>query len=1238
MLKLFETLKRVADPKARLIAADLARLDEVEAGLGKVATAYVVDGHNETVLATLANKCSGKELDVCARYFDLKSPARQRRQFFHGQAGQFPEITVRYVEVLAACVKQKPDYVRGCEATHVPTSIFFTELYLGVMAQLRPQDQIQAEKALKAPLTADMALTMTSRLGGGVIDLLDVLFAAVDGYERRPAKIMREAIGDKELTIQYAEEFCAAAKRGDAATRAAMAKAVVDFGLAAMEPFRGLLLSLVGDGAKSVRESAGAALKVLTPEQIEPFAIEQLKQGNVNFRLGMVSLLGHLGTDAAMAALVEHRQVEKTARVNAAIDAIQTTAQQVSEPTGPEEGGFTAIDGGWVEVPPLAPIPPATAPVFGGADKELLLAKIRAENDASRERHREHKKRGYRGYLHLLDEKLATQAVDLLNGKRVGSVHYTVRSFLSWGIGEPWARQALAQLPDAQALKVCSLVCDGLASTIGPYANGVFAERVHSFLESGRGDLRHLEQIDIENKVEMRFGYQQEHKSTEAGDYLRNAIKADYGYDEPVFKELPSHATWPYLADQFHVFDEAFGLVPPNRIKLSAVQAIEVLSVLPEPPQRYFGQLLEAAVSETKRGRQEARDMLAAAADVEPHIINMLDDSRQAIRAGAAEWLRQRQSHAAIPAMEKRLAREKSELARAAILTTLKEFGVDLSTYVGPEALLGEAEKGLKKAKFDKLAWLQLEHMPPAHYRSGEVVPGEVLRWWIFLANKLKQPGGNGLFDIYLEQLDPADAQRFSTWIMDSWYNYDTARPSEEDGNAHAEKNASRVLQAYLRWYKDYTREQAFAMLKRDFMSTYLNSGAAHKGLLALAKYADPVIAADRARVYLKNHGSRTSQASSMLEMLAAIGNPVALQVLIAAATRLKQKGVQEFAGKLIAKVAQQNNWSFDELADRTVPSAGLDEDGLLLLPCGPDAKDYAASIGDGFTLELRNPSGKVVKSLPSGGDDATKAARKQLSASRKELKQVVSMQSARLYEALCSGREWQAADWQRDVAEHPIMRKLAERMVWVGLDAERQVVDLFRPTPEGDLTNADDEDVDLAGFHGVKIAHGATLDAETSAQWQSHLSDYEVEPIIEQFGRSLLTLEAEQGDQDEINDREGWVTDTFTIRGVATKLGYERGEAQDAGFFDEYSKSFQSAGVVAVVRFSGNCLPEENLPAATIALTFHPYRNARRTNSKMKLSEVPPVLLSECWNDYRAMAAKGAFEEKWQEKMPWSV
>jgi hypothetical protein len=1240
-LGILDKFKRMADPRSRVVAADMKRLDELERGLGDKATAYIMSGDNEIVLSTISTKCSGSELDVATRYMHHQSPALARRQLLAEDSPYNFEFAKRYSEVLSAACKDLPDSAAGSAKTPKLVRVFFSEAFSGLRQRTSTWPPKPAKITARG-LSLDNAKKLNEALGGTVVDLFDVLYNEQARYGSINGSMYRKAVPIKPLAKDHAPELIEAARRLAAASRAKLIKELHEFKLADTPPYRDFVIALAGDSSKAVREMAGSITSAFDTKTLEPTALELLAKGNVTMRAGMVELLAKLGTDSALAALRAHRENEKTARIATAIDTALTVSSHAQSDTSSNDSDsqYQAIDGSIVEIPALRPLPDANVEKFGSADRDALLKAIEEENKRIEKRNEENKKKGYSYRADPVKDRLASQALSLFNAAEAPKreIKQQLNAFLTWGPGKVWARSALSKLPQRRALQMAAAISQTARSALSPYSGGPFTDAVREFISGPNGDMRHLEAIDTQMGAETWFGYGANHvrRKVQRGDFLRDVIQDGYSYMEPHLDNVPTVALWPYLAQNFDVLDEAFGLKPQKDFKLSRVGAVRVLSRLPKPPARYFGQLLEAATGETKSGRAEARAMLADAPDVERHVLGLLSDSRQAVRAGAAEWIALRKDVEAIPTLTARLKKEKSPVARAAVLSALEALGEDLSGFVGPKALLEEAEAGLKKAKFDKLHWMQLEHLPKVRYRSNRQVPDEVLRWWIFLAVKLKQPGGNALFDIYMHRLNPEDAETFSAWVLDTWFNYDTAAPTEEDGNAHANQNAAQRYQTMKKYYKDYTQERAFADLKREFMANYLNSGAAFKGLLALCKHAPAAVAADRARTYLKSHGSRTSQASSLLELLAAMGDPVTLQVVISAATRLKQKGVQKFAGALVEKVAEAKSWTMDELGDRTVPSAGLDEDGVLHLPCGLDEKLYTATIGDALTLEIRNPDGKVIKSLPAGQDDITKSSKKQLSASRRELKQVVAMQSARMYESVCSERQWAIDDWTRDISEHPVMRKLAERVVWLGLDHDGEIRGMFRPTAEGDYTDADDGDVEVDRFAQVRLAHGALIGKDDAGLWQTHLKDYEVKPLFAQFGRTLLTLDDKQASLVSIEDRKGWVTDTFTIRGAASKLGYERGEAMDAGYFNEYIKGFQSAGLIAVIEFSGNCLPEENVPAAMISLGFERYSGGRRTGGSVKLSDVPPVLLSECWNDYRAMVAKAAFDEDWEQKMPW--
>jgi hypothetical protein len=65
-------------------------------------------------------------------------------------------------------------------------------------------------------------------------------------------------------------------------------------------------------------------------------------------------------------------------------------------------------------------------------------------------------------------------------------------------------------------------------------------------------------------------------------------------------------------------------------------------------------------------------------------------------------------------------------------------------------------------------------------------------------------------------------------------------------------------------------------------------------------------------------------------------------------------------------------------------------------------------------------------------------------------------------------------------------------------------------------------------------------------------------------------------------------MTRAFKLRGVALAHGYRRGKIGDAGGFDEYVKDFEAAKLVAVIKFSGSMVPEQDDDCFLFSLGFH--------------------------------------------------
>jgi len=204
---------------------------------------------------------------------------------------------------------------------------------------------------------------------------------------------------------------------------------------------------------------------------------------------------------------------------------------------------------------------------------------------------------------------------------------------------------------------------------------------------------------------------------------------------------------------------------------------------------------------------------------------------------------------------------------------------------------------------------------------------------------------------------------------------------------------------------------------------------------------------------------------------------------------------------------------------------------------------------------------------------------------------------------------------------EHPVMSHLVSTLVWQAHDGQSHK--LFRPS-DGELVDIDDDAYTLADEASVSLAHVATVTPDEANLWRAHLSDYQVDPLFNQFDSATPPV---SGESTEIDDHKGWLSDTFAIRGRATKRGFQRGAAEDGGCFFEYYKSLPGAGLRVIIEFTGSYMPEEQMAAAITDLAFE--KDGRR----LLLRDVPKILLAESYADYVFVAEAGISDKDWKSK-----
>jgi hypothetical protein len=377
--------------------------------------------------------------------------------------------------------------------------------------------------------------------------------------------------------------------------------------------------------------------------------------------------------------------------------------------------------------------------------------------------------------------------------------------------------------------------------------------------------------------------------------------------------------------------------------------------------------------------------------------------------------------------------------------------------------------------------------------------------------------------------------------------------------------------------------------------------------------------------------------------MLGWINEKSATQLLLTLASRFRTKGIQEEADTCVKVLAERKGWTTDELADRTIPTAGFDDGPELVLDYG--SRQFTASLDREFKLVLRNQNGEIISSLPEprkdDDEELIKSVKERMSLVRKELKSVLKAQKERLYEAMCTQRTWRYEDWNEYLNRHPIVTHYCQNLIWTATDS-KNTEQRFRPLDDGTLTTCNDEEVKLEPDALIKLAHSINTPQDERAAWFEHFKDYEVAPLLDQFSRPVYILPENLREESELTMFKGHMIDSFKLRNRATALGYTRGETQDKGYFYDYIKRMPGIGLEAVIEFTGTPLPEENIPVALCSLWFRKVSRDDFDPTRLHyehLGEVPAVLLSECWNDLNAIAAEGTgFDEEWEKKTGYAV
>lgn len=378
---------------------------------------------------------------------------------------------------------------------------------------------------------------------------------------------------------------------------------------------------------------------------------------------------------------------------------------------------------------------------------------------------------------------------------------------------------------------------------------------------------------------------------------------------------------------------------------------------------------------------------------------------------------------------------------------------------------------------------------------------------------------------------------------------------------------------------------------------------------------------------------SQHARAVFGLQCLRAVGTDIALMQLSGIAQKLKFKGLKAQAEQCVEDIAKDKGMTRAELEDRIIPDCGLSENGSREFSFGSRAFSFV--LGGDLKPAIKDSAGKVRPNLPNPGakDDAelAAAALSEWKLMKKQIKEVAAIQAARLEQAMVTGRRWPLTDFETLIVKHPLMTHLAQKLIWASFDATGSRKTTFRVTEEQDYADASDEALKIPGGHQVGVVHPLELSDAERSRWGEVLSDYEIVTPFAQLGREVYQLEKAEEKSDELVRFNKLKLAAPTLVHTLEKLGWIRGQAMDAGCFDEHSKQFPSANVTAVVHYDGTVGmgwidPDEVLTITSLyfcAGMREPSGYEWNSEKKVKLSKVHPIVISEVIADLMVIKSK---------------
>lgn len=412
---------------------------------------------------------------------------------------------------------------------------------------------------------------------------------------------------------------------------------------------------------------------------------------------------------------------------------------------------------------------------------------------------------------------------------------------------------------------------------------------------------------------------------------------------------------------------------------------------------------------------------------------------------------------------------------------------------------------------------------------------------------------------------------------------------------------------------------QELAAYVRALYNSWMAAGAEAKKrwvLYAAALHGDAEMIAELHR-QIKDWAdhSRGAVAAEAVRAMALNGSSQALLLVDQMARKYKSNQIKNAAKDALSDAAEALGISREELEDRIVPDFGFNTQMEQVLDYG--SRTFTVRLNLALEIEIYDESGKQLKSMPKPGkqDDIEKASKAQeaLKQLKKQLKLVVESQKLRLEQALSTARFWKTPQWTKLFVNNPIMHQFAIGLIW-GIYEDGQLTITFRYMEDGSFNTVDEQEYMLPADAMIGLVHPMEMSQQLLTAWKEQLTDYEITQPVEQLERPIYHVTQEEVTAQKIMRFYDKELNCLSLSAKLLKLGWERGEVLDGGFFDNFSRydSYGDDRYGAELTFSGCSVGYSNEDVSINELYFYKYPDNTYHAQRCAPNEVSERYFSE--------------------------